>query len=317
MKILIADKFPEKWQNALKEKGHDVTFEPTLKEDTLTDAIKDHNILIVRSTKVNSKTIDAGKDLKLIIRAGAGYNTIDIDYAKEKGIAVSNCPGMNSLAVAELAMALILSIDRRIYHNVRDFRAKKWNKKEYSKADGIYGKTIGIIGLGHIGREVAKRAGAFGMELLGYDPFLKDEDFKKLNIEKYDDLYKLAKDSEIITVHLPENNDTRGLFNSKFFQSMQVNAVFVNTSRGGVVKQEDLKQAIKDKNIRVGLDVYENEPDANDNEFHDDITQLENVYGTHHIGASTQQAQLAVAEMAVKIIDEYEKTGNFLNRVNS
>jgi D-3-phosphoglycerate dehydrogenase / 2-oxoglutarate reductase len=317
MKILIADKFPEKWQNILKEKGHDVTFEPSLKEDTLTGAIKDNNILIVRSTKVNSKTIDAGKDLKLIIRAGAGYNTIDIDYAKEKGIAVSNCPGMNSLAVAELAMAFILSIDRRIYHNVRDFRAKKWNKKEYSKADGIYGKTIGIVGLGHIGREVAKRAGTFGMDLLGYDPFLKDEEFKKLNIEKYDDLYKLAKDSEIITVHLPENNDTRGLFDSKFFQSMQDNAIFVNTSRGGVVKQEDLKQAIKDKNIRVGLDVYENEPDANDNEFHDDITQLENVYGTHHIGASTQQAQLAVAELAVKIIDEYEKTGNFLNRVNS
>ncbi|MFW5799836.1 MAG: NAD(P)-dependent oxidoreductase [Spirochaetota bacterium] len=317
MKILIADKFPEKWIDKLKEKNHEVTFNKSLTGEDLPEAIKDNNILVVRSTKVNKDTIDAAKNLKLIIRAGSGYNTIDIDYAKEKGIAVSNCPGMNSLAVAELAMTHMLALDRRLYHNVRDLRAKKWNKKEYSKADGIYGKSLGIIGIGVIGREVAKRAQAFGMRLLGYDPYLKDGEFEKLNIKKYDDIYNLAKDADIITIHLPETKETKGLFDEKFFSNMKDGATFINTSRGGVVKQDDLLKAVKEKNIKAGIDVYENEPDANANEFNDEITQYENIYGTHHIGASTNQAQDAVAEMAVKIVDEYEKTGKFLNRVNN
>lgn len=317
MKILIADKFPEKWQEVLKEKGHDITFDPKQTEDTLKDSIKDNNILIVRSTKVNSNTIDAVSDLKLIIRAGAGYNTIDIDYAKEKGIAVSNCPGTNSIAVAELAMTHILAMDRRYYENVRDFRAKKWNKKEYSKADGIYGKSIGVVGLGHIGMEVAKRAGAFGMTLLGYDPFLSEDAFKKAGIKRYTELKDLIKDADVITIHLPENKDTKGLFNYDLLSQMKDRAVIINTSRGGIIKQDDLMKAVKEKGIRAGLDVYENEPDANANEFNDDVTQVENIYGSHHIGASTDQAQNAVAEMAVSIIDEFEKSGKFLHRVNN
>ena len=316
MKILLADKFPEKYQQVLKDNGHDVTFDPSLKENTLPDAIKDNNVLVVRSTKVTKQTIGSASDLNLIIRAGAGYNTIDIDYAKEKGIPVCNCPGMNSLAVAELAMAMILSLDRRIYHNVRDLRAKKWNKKEYSKADGIYGKSIGVIGLGHIGREVARRAEAFGMKLLGYDPFLTEEDFKKMNVKKYDDLYKMVQNADIITIHLPENEHTRGLVDDKFFSNMKQGATIVNTSRGGIVKQDALLKAVKEKDIKAGIDVYENEPDANDNVFDDEITQVENIYGTHHIGASTQQAQNAVAEMATEIIEKFDKTGEAMNRVN-
>ncbi len=316
MKILLADKFPEKYQQLLKDKGHDVTFDPSLKEDTLPSSIKDNNVLVVRSTKVTKDTIDSAKDLKLIIRAGAGFNTIQIDYAKEKGIPVCNCPGMNSLAVAELAMTHILALDRRIYHNVRDLRAKKWNKKEYSKADGIYGKSIGIIGLGHIGREVARRAEAFGMKLLGYDPFLSDEDLKKINVKKYEDLYKMLEDSDIVTIHMPENDKTRGLVDEKFFSHMKNGATLINTSRGGIVKQDALLKAVKEKDIKAGIDVYENEPDANDNVFDDEITQVENIYGTHHIGASTNQAQLAVAEMATEIINKFDKTGEAMNRVN-
>ncbi len=316
MKILIADKFPEHWMKALKDKKHEITYDPNLDEKTLSDAIKDNKVLIVRSTKVNAKTIDAGKDLKLVIRAGAGYNTIDIEHAKNKGVAVCNCPGTNSIAVAELAMAFILSLDRRIYHNVKDLRARKWNKNEYSKADGIYGKSIGIIGLGAIGKEVAKRAESFGMKLLGYDPFLKDDDFKKLNTKRYTDINQLVKDADIITVHLPETPETKGMCNEKFFSNMKKGATFINTSRGSIVVQKDLIKAINEKGLKVGLDVYDPEPDANATEFNDDITQIENIYGTHHIGASTEQAQDSVAELTVKIIDEFEKTGNFLHKVN-
>lgn len=317
MNILIADKFSEYWKNELEKKGHNISYDPSLTENTLKDAIKNNVILIVRSTKVNSATIDAGADLKLIIRAGAGYNTIDTAYAKTKDIAVCNCPGTNSLAVAELAMGLMLSLDRRIYHNVKDLKDKKWNKKEYStKAKGLFGRTLGIIGLGAIGREIAKRAAAFGMELIGYDPYLKDEDFKKLNVTKHDDIYSLAEKADIITIHIPETPETKGIFNDKFFSKMKENSYFINTSRGGTVDQKALIKAAKEKSIRVGLDVYSDEPDANAKKFDSEITQVEHVYGTHHIGASTAQAQDAVAQVTVNIINEFEKSGQFLNRVN-
>ena len=164
MKILIADKFPHNWQEVLAQ-NNQITFAPKLDENTLPNEIKDNEILIVRSTKVTPAVIDAGTALKLIIRAGAGYDTIDTAYAAKKGIAVCNCPGTNSLAVAELAMALMLALDRRIYNNVRDLRDGKWNKSEYSKARGIFGKKLGILGFGNIGKAVAKRAAAFGLEI--------------------------------------------------------------------------------------------------------------------------------------------------------
>ena len=174
MKILIADKFPQHWQDVLAQ-NNQITFAPKLDENTLPAEIKDNEILIVRSTKVTPAVIDAGSALKLIIRAGAGYDTIDTAYAAKKGIAVCNCPGTNSLAVAELAMALMLALDRRIYNNVRDLRDGKWNKAEYSKARGIFGKKLGILGFGNIGKAVAKRAAAFGLEIYVYDPYAKDE----------------------------------------------------------------------------------------------------------------------------------------------
>lgn len=316
MKILIADKFPQHWQEVLSQ-GNLVTFAPKLDENTLPQEMKDNEILIVRSTKVTPAVMDAGPALKLIIRAGAGYDTIDTAYAAKKGIAVCNCPGTNSLAVAELAMALMLALDRRIYNNVRDLRDGKWNKAEYSKARGIFGKKLGILGFGNIGKAVAKRAAAFGLELYVYDPYVKEETLKEFNAKNVKDVYELAKTADIITVHLPSTPETKGLFNKKFFDAMKEGAYFINTARGNLVNTKDLVEVLKSGKIRAALDVYENEPKATDTVFDNTVFEgLENFYGTHHIGASTDQAQDAVAEMTAEIVKAYAKDKTFLHRVN-
>ena len=317
MNILIADKFPKHWTDVLAKEGHRITSDPSLDEDTLTGAIADNEILIVRSTKVPAAVIDAGKNLKLIIRAGAGTNTIDVKHAAEKAVAVCNCPGTNSIAVAELAMGLILALDRRIYHNTKDLREGKWNKSEYGKAKGLFGRTLGIIGLGHIGKEVAKRAAAFGMKIVAYDPNGKAEEFRAAGITPEPDIYALAKVCDVITVHIPETPQTKGLFNKTFFDQMKDGAIFINAARGGLVVAKDLADAVKNKGIKAGLDVYETEPKATDTAFdYTPYAGAENLYGTHHIGASTDQAQDAVAECTVQIIDEYAKMGKFLHKVN-
>ncbi|WP_428898345.1 D-3-phosphoglycerate dehydrogenase [Parelusimicrobium proximum] len=316
MKILIADKFPKHWTEVLKNSGYEIVSDPALDENTLSDAQAKEGaeVIIVRSTKVNAKTIDASANLKLIIRAGAGYDTIDTAHAKEKGVAVCNCPGTNSIAVAELAMALILGLDRHIADNVEDCRAGKWNKAVYSKAKGLYGRTIGIIGLGNIGREVAKRAAAFGMKIVGFDPYLNKDLIKGFEVTMTDDILDLAAKSDVITIHTPAGE--KNFYSTAFFSAMKDGAYFVNTSRGSLVDEEALLKAVKEKNILAALDVYQNEPKADAKEFNDPIAKERNIYGTHHIGASTEQAQDAVAELAVKIIETFKKDGTFLHQVN-
>src|SRR5919205_4084684 len=167
MKVLIADKFEQSGRDGLEAAGCDYSFQPDVKDDSLTEAIRGYapDVLIVRGTKVTEPMMDAGP-LKLIVRAGAGYNTIDVAAASRRGIYVSNCPGKNSIAVAELAFALILALDRRVPDNVADLRAGTWNKKEHSKARGLFGRTLGLLGYGNIGQEVARRAHAFGMPIV-------------------------------------------------------------------------------------------------------------------------------------------------------
>ncbi|MBR3899533.1 MAG: phosphoglycerate dehydrogenase [Elusimicrobiaceae bacterium] len=317
MNILIADKFPPRWTDVLTQQGHRITYAPALDEKTLPTALVGQEILIVRSTKVPACVIETAHDLKLVIRAGAGTNTIDTACAAQKGVAVCNCPGTNSVAVAELTMGLVLALDRRIVHNTLDLRQGVWNKNEYGKAKGLFGRTIGIIGLGAIGQEVAKRARAFGMNILGYAPNGRAEKVQTLGITPIENLYELAAQADVITIHLPENAETKGLFDQKFFDAMKPGAIFVNAARGGLVVTSALCQAIQNKGIKAGLDVYENEPKATDKAFdYSPYIGAENFYGTHHIGASTEQAQDAVAECVVKIVKEYATNGRFLHRVN-
>jgi D-3-phosphoglycerate dehydrogenase len=258
----------------------------------------------------------------LIVRAGAGVNTIDVAAASKRGIYVSNCPGKNSVAVAELAMALILALDRRIADNVADLRAGKWNKKEYSKARGLKGQTLGLIGFGHIGQEVARRARAFGMDVLVWsrryaqDAAARDEAAAAHDITITSSVQELVSRADIISVHLALTKDTRGFVNADLLGHAKQGAYFINTARAEVVDLAALAAAARVKGLRIGLDVFANEPTAAAGAFDDPIVSDPMVYGTHHIGASTDQAQEAIAAETVRIIRTYKDTGKVPNVVN-
>src|ERR671915_212868 len=243
MRVLIADKFEQSGRDGLETVGCQFSYQPDVKDDALVEAIRSYqpDALVVRSTKVTEPMLEVGA-LKLIVRAGAGYNTIDVAAASRRGVYVSNCPGKNSVAVAELALALILALDRRVADNVAQLREGRWNKKEFSK--------------------------------------------------------------------------TRGLVGADFFAAMREGAYFVNTSRGEVVDQAALVRAMREKDIRAGLDVFANEPAGGAGEFTDEIAREPNLYGTHHIGASTDQAQEAIAAETVRIIKQFKETGQVPNVVN-
>jgi D-3-phosphoglycerate dehydrogenase len=317
MKVLIADKFEESGINSLNEIGCEVVYKPDLKDESLVEAIRDSqaDILVVRSTRVTEAMLAAGR-LSLVVRAGAGYNTIDVKAASSRGIYVSNCPGKNSIAVAELAFALILALDRRLPDNVADLRAGKWNKKEYGKARGLYGRTLGLIGLGQIGREMIARAKAFGMDVVGWSRSLTPESAAELGISYRQTVIEVAHDCDILSVHIALAPDTRGVINADVFEAMLPGSYLINTSRAEVVDQDALKQAVKTKGIRAGLDVFADEPEGAAGDFTDEIVRLQNVYGTHHIGASTDQAQEAIAAETARIVSAFKETGKVPNVVN-
>jgi len=317
MHILIADKFEQSGRDGLQAIGCEVSFQPDLKDDALVQAIarKQPDVLVVRGTKVTEPMLAAGP-LKLIVRAGAGYNTIDVAAASRRGIYVSNCPGKNSIAVAELAFALILALDRRIADNVIALRAGQWNKKEFSKARGLFGRTLGLIGLGKIGQEMIPRAKAFGMPVVAWSRSLTSEKAAELGVERVETPMDVARAADIVSVHVALKPDTRMLIGADLFKAMREGAYFINTSRGEVVDQAALVAAIKSKGIRAGLDVFAIEPTSAVAEFTDPIAQEASVYGTHHIGASTDQAQEAIAAETVRIIQSFKETGQVPNVVN-
>src|SRR5918911_4567312 len=294
MKVLIADKFEQSGRDGLDAAGCDYSYQPDVKDDGLVEAIRGYepDVLVVRSTKVTEPMMDAGP-LKLVVRAGAGYNTIDVAAASRRGIYVSNCPGKNSIAVAELAFALILALDRRIADNVIALRQGFWNKKEFSKARGLYGRTLGLIGTGKIGQEMIPRARAFGMSVVAWSRSLTPERAAELGVERMDTPQAVARVADVVSVHLALKPETRSLVGADIFNSMKEGAIFINTSRGEVVDQAALQHALKTRNIRAGLDVFAAEPTSATGEFTDEIVKEPNLYGTHHIGASTDQAQEA------------------------
>jgi D-3-phosphoglycerate dehydrogenase / 2-oxoglutarate reductase len=318
MKVLIADKFEAFGIAELKKIADEVACEPDLKDASLTQRVAefDPTILIVRSTKVGADTLRAGKQLKVVIRAGSGYDTIDVKAAGERGVKVSNCPGMNAVAVAELVLGHMLNMDRRIADNVADLRAHKWNKKEYSKARGLKGSTLGIVGMGRIGTEVAKRALAFDMHVLWFDviPDLRPLDHPNCKRAPMDQIFREA---DVITLHVPGTGDTKHLVNAQRLATMKPNAMVINTSRASVIDEAALLAALKEKKIRAAaVDVYDNEPAADAKEITSPLADVPNLYGTHHIGASTDQAQTAVAEETVRIVADFKQTGKVRNCVN-
>jgi len=317
MKVLVADKFEKSGLDGLAKAGCEVLYDPNLKDDALVEAIRASGAvaLVVRSTKVTRPMLEAGR-LSLVVRAGAGYNTIDVETASERGISVANCPGKNAIAVAELAFGLILALDRRIPENTADLKRGVWNKKEYSKARGLYGRTLGLIGLGGIGCEMCPRARAFGMRVVGWSRSLTDVKARNLGVEALDSIFQVAAASDVVSVHVALKPETTKLVGEDFFAAMKPGSFFVNTSRAEVVDQAALERAVREKGIRAGLDVFAGEPSGGGGSVDDPIFQLPGVVGTHHIGASTEQAQEAIAAETVRIVREFKETGRPPNVVN-
>ncbi len=317
MRVLVADKFEESGRRGLADAGFEVLYEPDAKDDALTQALKNSEaeVLVVRGTKVSRAALQAGH-LSLVVRAGAGYNTIDIEAASERGISVANCPGKNSVAVAELAFGLIVALDRRISENTADLKRGVWNKKEYGKARGLFGRTLGLIGVGGIGSEMIPRARAFGMPVVAWSRRLTPERARELGIERKESPRDVAAASDVVSVHVALKPETTGLIGRDFFDAMRPGAFFVNTSRAEVVDQAALARAVSEHGFRVGLDVFAGEPSGGSGSVDDPIFQLPGVIGTHHIGASTDQAQEAIAAETVRIVREYRETGRAPNVVN-
>ncbi len=319
MHILFADKFPPKQLEQLEAAGHQTTYMPDSQAADLSGVIAGKDVLVVRSTRVEKDTIAAGDKLSTIIRAGAGTNTIDKAFAAQNDIAVCNVPGKNAVAVAELTMGLLLSIDRNIPDNVRELREGRWNKKLYSSAQGLMGRSIGIIGAGAIGMAVAQRAFAFGLKVIMIQKPNRSAHILKrmadLDVQTVDSLDELAAASDIVSVHVPASEGTKNLINQQFLSKMKDNAILLNTSRGDVVDEQALLAHLDSKSLRAGLDVYLDEPASSQGDFRSAIAQHPNVYGTHHIGASTDQAQNAVADGVIDIVNALTDN-RIINRVN-
>src|SRR6187200_275852 len=333
MKVLVADAFEKSGLAGLTAAGCEVVYQPDVKDDGLTEAIRSSGaeVLVVRSTSVTSAMLDAGR-LSLIVRAGAGYNTIDVAAASQRGIYVSNCPGKNAIAVAELAFALILALDRRVPDNVAELRAGQWNKKEYSKAQGLYGRTLGLLGVGSIGQEMIRRAAGFGLDVVlwsrrfaGQRRPLTEQEARELGVEAAlrqvaielaPTPEEVAARADVLSIHLALGPETKGLVNTALLERLRPGAILINTARGEVVDEAAVAAAVRDRGLRVGLDVFANEPAGATGAFADPLIAQPGVYGTHHIGASTEQAQEAIAAETVRIITTYKETGRVPNVVN-
>ena len=316
MRVLIADKLPPEHVQTLREIVDEVEYNPDLTEITLADRIPNVNVLVVRGTKVRSDVIERAVALELIVRSGAGFENIDLAAASGRGIYVTNCPDKNSAAVAELTMGLLLAVDRRIPDQTMLLAAGKWDKAAFGKADGLKGKVFGVIGTGAIGREVIKRAKAFDMSLVAWSRSLTDEMAKTFGVKRAKNVDELIAECDIISLHLSLTPETKHLISAERITKLKPKAIILNTARGGLIDTNALAKALRAGNVRAGLDVYEGEPTEGSGNFVNILSGVPNWIGTHHIGASTDQAQRATADETVRIISTYVKTGNVENCVN-
>jgi D-3-phosphoglycerate dehydrogenase len=319
MRVLFADAVGESTVAELEARGHTCVVDPGLKAGDLPSSLGGFDALVVRSTKVVGEVFEKADRLALVIRAGAGTNTIDTSAAAARGVLVANLPGRNAVAVAELTMGLLLAVDRRIVDCTVDLRSGRWNKKTYGAARGLYGSTMGILGLGSIGLEVAQRARAFGMDVLALAKPDRSERVRarveELHIGMVESLPDLLPACDVVYLHLPSSPATAGLVDRSFLALMRPGAVLLNTSRGELVDEDALLEALEEQDLRAGLDVYADEPGSGSAEWTSRLAQHPRVVGTHHIGASTQQAQDAIAAGVVEVIDAFVE-GETPNCVN-
>ena len=316
MKILVADAFPTERLADFQALGLEVDHRPDLAVSEVAAAARDASIIVVRSKQVQASVFEAATALSLVVRAGAGVNTIDVAAASRRGVYVANCPGQNSIAVAELAIGLVVALDRRLPDNVALLRAGRWDKKTFSEAQGLYGRTLGVAGLGSIGREVVTRAQALGMRVVAWSRSLDDRKAKAMGVERAPDLVALAREADFLSLHLPLSKETRGAISREVLLAMKPGAALVNTARAEIVDQAALLELARAGRLRVGTDVFAGEPEKGKADFDSELAKLPNVYGTHHIGASTEQAQDAIARETVRIVESFVRSGVVPNCVN-
>jgi len=320
MRLLIADKLHPRAIEELRTLPIDVVYEPELTRESLEQRLGGVGILVVRSTEVTSAAIENAKQLNLIVRAGAEYATIDVRAASKRGIYVANCPGKNASAVAELVFGLMLSLDRRIPDAVASLRAGRWERNEYGKAEGLFGRTLGIAGLGAIGRDVAHRARAFGLAPLAWSRSLTAARAAELGVAHASSLDELAARSHILTLHLALTERTRHIVNARVLGLLPERSILINTARADLVDQSALFEAVEKRGLRVGLDVYPDEPRASRTFPSAHIFQSSPsgglVYGTPHIAAATDQAQLAIATETVRVVRSFLLEARVPNVVN-
>ena len=309
MRILLADSLPQQTVRDLEDHGHECVLEPGLEALALPGRIGGFEVLVVRGTKVPRAVFEAADQLVLVIRAGAGTNTIDTDAAAERAVFVCNVPGRNAAAVAELTMGLLLAVDRRIPENVADLREGRWNKATYGRAEGLLGSMMGIIGLGSIGFLVAERAAAFGVRLQSVAKEGRSRAAlaraEELGITLCDSVGELAATSDIVSLHVPSSAQTKHLVDEAFLARMRMGAILLNTSRGDVIDEPALLKALDEGRVRAGLDVFEGEPASGRAEWDSILAKHPRVVATHHIGASTAQAQRAIAQGVSEIVDAF------------
>ncbi|MDH5806490.1 MAG: hydroxyacid dehydrogenase [Candidatus Methanomethylicaceae archaeon] len=304
MRVLIADEVHKECAERLRRAGFEVDEKPDITHEELKKIINQYDILIVRGrTKVDKEIIENANNLKLIGRVGVGLDTIDVNTAESKGIKVINTPQMSTIAVAELTISLILNLLRRTYYAIESMKKGLWEKKLFYGKE-LFGKTLGIIGFGRIGKAVAERAKAFGMKIIVYDIFLDQESLEKIGAIKANSLEELLRNSDIVSLHVPLTEETKYMINANTIALMRNGAYLINTSRGEVVNTKDLLNALKSGKLAgAAIDVFENEPPKEP--WEKELIQLPNVIATPHIGAQTYEAQIEgaiiMAENIIKL----------------
>jgi D-3-phosphoglycerate dehydrogenase len=311
MNVLVSDNLSPRGIEILKNAGLEVDVKTGMSPEELKACIGEYHGLIIRSaTKVTADIVDAATNLKVVGRAGSGLDNVDKTAATKKGIVVMNTPGGNTITTAEHTIALMFALARQVPQATASMKAGKWEKKRFMGVE-LYNKTMGIVGIGNIGKQVAKRALALGMNVIGYDPYLSEENAKEMGIEKVE-LPALFKRSDFITIHTPITADTKNLISKKTIREMKDGVRIINCARGGIVNEADLYEALKNGKVAgAALDVFEKEPPGDS-----PLLTLDNVICTPHLGAATEEAQENVAVAIAEQVVDYLVNGVIRNAVN-
>ncbi|MBI3592785.1 MAG: phosphoglycerate dehydrogenase [Nitrospirae bacterium] len=311
MKFLVSDNISSKGIEILKKAGLDVDVKTGLKPDELKSIIGEYHALIVRSaTKATAEIIEAAKNLRVIGRAGSGLDNVDKAAASKRGIVVMNTPGGNTITTAEHTIAMMFSVARKIPQANASMSQGQWEKKKFMGIE-LFNKTLGVVGLGNIGGEVARRAQGLGMDVIAYDPFLNEEKAKEMGIEKVE-MPELIKRADFITIHTPLTNETRNLINTETIKTMKEGVYIINCARGGIINEKELYEALESGKVGgAALDVFEKEPPQSN-----PLVGHPKVVCTPHLGASTQEAQENVAIAVAEQIVDYLVHGTIRNAVN-